>query len=341
MMPTWTTIAFRVAVWVCVCLALGHTEDNTLHVDITISGEQERVYFAPHTDVQALAKRVRSSLPRDAISGDCTADCIEARLAEAMRIETSAALLDLPARPRRRPLHVALDAVAANLTAHGEREYGAFVSALGAWPWAHERKSSLGDSLRWLAPARRADLAVEFGVASGHSLGMIAAALPSARVVGFDSFEGLPEAWGHHEAGAFATRAEAVAERLPQNVELVVGRFERTVARWWADECAKLRERGSDGGVPLPRLSLVHLDADLYSSTKVALDVLAPVLRDGVLVVADELLQYPGFERHELRALYEFAREHDRHLEWLALWTPHEDALFEWGQPISASLRVW
>ena len=148
---------FRGVLWVYLCLALGQTEENTLHVDITISGKQERVHFAPHTDVQALAKRVRLSLPHDAISGECTADCIEARLAEAMRIETSAALLDLPARPRRRPLHVALDAVAANLTAHGEREYGAFVSALGAWPWAHERKSSLGDSLRRLAPARRAD----------------------------------------------------------------------------------------------------------------------------------------------------------------------------------------
>ena len=319
-------------VYLYLCLALGQTEENTLHVDITISGKQERVHFTPHTDVQALAKRVRLSLPHDAISGDCTADCIEARLAEAMRIETSAALLALPAPPHRRPLRVALDAVAANLTAHGEREYGAFVGALGAWPWAHERKSSLGDSLRRLAPARRADLAVEFGVASGHSIGMIAAALPSARVVGFDSFEGLPESWGNHEAGAFATSAETVAATVPANVELVVGRFEHTVARWWAAECAKLGE---------PRLSLVHLDADLYSSTKVALDALAPVLRDGVLVVADELLQYPGFERHELRALYEFARDHNRHLEWLALWTPHEDALFEWGQPISASLRVW
>ncbi len=71
------------------------------------------------------------------------------------------------------------------------------------------------------------------------------------------------------------------------------------------------------------------------------LDTLGDSIKDGTLLVADELLQYPGFERHELRAIYEFARRTGRRLEWLTLWAPHADMRFEWGQPISASCRVW
>ena len=69
-----------------------------------------------------------------------------------------------------------------------------------------------------LAPAQ--GLALEFGVYSGQTLKMIAAARGGGEVYGFDSFEGLPEPWrSGFPAGAFDT------DQLPDvpGAELVVG----------------------------------------------------------------------------------------------------------------------
>jgi len=53
--------------------------------------------------------------------------------------------------------------------------------------------------------------ALEFGVGGGHTLRLMVEALPDRRVVGFDVFTGLPEAWRTgFPAGAFAQ------EKLPE-----------------------------------------------------------------------------------------------------------------------------
>lgn len=129
----------------------------------------------------------------------------------------------------------------------------------------------------------RTGLALEFGVAGGASLRLIAERMP---VVGFDSFAGLPEAWRPaFPAGTFACEPPDTA-----GATLVVGLFEDTLPGWVAAN-------------PDARVTLVHIDCDLYSSTRTVLTHLP--LAPGTVVVLDEHHGYPGWEQHEARAWIE------------------------------------
>lgn len=125
---------------------------------------------------------------------------------------------------------------------------------------------------------------VEFGVAEGTSLRIIAGHMPAT---GFDSFEGLPEQWCGYAQGSRACPVPTV-----ENAELVIGLFADTLP-------------GFDFGAVAP-VGLVHFDADLYSSTKTALDHIGPYLGRGCYIVFDEWRNYPGVEEHEPRAWREF-----------------------------------
>jgi hypothetical protein len=134
-------------------------------------------------------------------------------------------------------------------------------------------------------------LVMEFGVFHGRSLRLLAADSPG-RVHGFDSFEGLPEAWSEAEgAGSYSTGGRL--PRVAANVELHAGWFEDSLPPFLATHPGPVR--------------LAHVDCDLYSSTRVVLDALAPRFVPGSVLVFDDLLGYPGYEAHELRALDEFA----------------------------------
>lgn len=127
--------------------------------------------------------------------------------------------------------------------------------------------------------------ALEFGVATGKTLRLIAEVLP---VIGFDSFEGLPEDWRtDFPAGTFAGVRPDVD--VP-NATLVEGQFLETVPDYdWPDF-----------------IRLVHIDCDLYSSTKTVLDSLIGQNLKGAYVVFDEFFGYPGCEAHERKAWDEF-----------------------------------
>lgn len=133
--------------------------------------------------------------------------------------------------------------------------------------------------------------AVEFGVGNGVTLRMIAETLP---VIGFDSFKGLPEDWRPGFAkGALAFDAPT---GVP-NVTLVPGWFEDTVPNYdWPE-----------------RLSLVHFDADLYSSTMTCLKAIGPYLKPGCFIVFDEFFGYSddvsGEIPGEQRAWREYAEQ--------------------------------
>ena len=53
-------------------------------------------------------------------------------------------------------------------------------------------------------------------------------------------------------------------------------------------------------------VGFVHIDCDLYSSTKTVLTLLKDRLRDGAVIVFDEYFNYPGWEQHEYKAFSEF-----------------------------------
>lgn len=139
-----------------------------------------------------------------------------------------------------------------------------------------------------LSLAPTGGMALEFGVASGNTLRTIAKARGGTEVYGFDSFQGLPEAWlNGMPAGAFAR------DDLPDvpGAELVVGMF--------ADTLPGFLEKHAG------HVDFLHVDGDLYSSAKTVLDHVAPRLRPGSIVHFDEFFNYPGWQGHEYRAWLE------------------------------------
>ena len=68
-------------------------------------------------------------------------------------------------------------------------------------------------------------------------------------------------------------------------------------------------------------ISFIHVDCDLYSSTKYVLDSLKHMIKPGCILVFDELVNYPGYEgdNGELRAWYEFISENNVDYDWLGM----------------------
>lgn len=134
---------------------------------------------------------------------------------------------------------------------------------------------------------------MEFGVYTGFSTKIIAEHMP---VIGFDSFEGLPEDWRPgFRKGAFGDRkiAKHLFPGLHPNIMLIKGWFDDTVP-----------------GFPFPQLGLVHIDCDLYSSTVTALEGVTPYVRPGTILVFDEFHGYPGADQHEAKAAFEWQRKY-------------------------------
>jgi len=118
---------------------------------------------------------------------------------------------------------------------------------------------------------------LEFGVAGGESfrswLGL--SKQPESRFYGFDSFEGLPEDWqADSPKGAYSTGGQ-----IPQvddaRAAFVKGLFQQTVDAF------------SLAFTPQNRLVL-HMDADLYSSTLYVLMMMNRHIRPGTVILFDE-----------------------------------------------------
>lgn len=151
-------------------------------------------------------------------------------------------------------------------------------------------------------------MVAEFGVYKGATLKVIAQHFADRTVHGFDSFVGLPETWGGTSKieGSFTTQGRTPDLGVP-NVEYHVGFFDKTVPPF---------HQGTQGD-----FSFVHLDADLYSSTKMVFDTLGARLRPGTVLVFDEYFGYHGWQQHEHRAFMEFLAQ--RGLDYQPLGIGH------------------
>lgn len=143
-------------------------------------------------------------------------------------------------------------------------------------------------------------LICEFGVFQGTTINHIAQLTPN-RVFGFDSFEGLPEAWGSGlKRGHFAVK------KLPavkDNVTLIKGWFDKTLPTFVS------QNRGIIG--------FLHVDCDLYVSTKIVFDLLESRLTAGTVIVFDEYFNYPDWEEGEAKAFGEFLKRTGLSYEYL------------------------
>lgn len=138
------------------------------------------------------------------------------------------------------------------------------------------------------------DWFMEFGVFHGRSLNILAqtASTGGFQVHGFDSFEGLPEDWSNGEAkGSYSTDKQQ--PQVPDNVTLHAG--------WFEDTLPKLVQQNDNA-----KAAFIHIDCDLYSSTKTVLDTLQQRCQPGTVLQFDELIGYPGYYEHEWKAWQEF-----------------------------------
>jgi hypothetical protein len=101
---------------------------------------------------------------------------------------------------------------------------------------------------------------LEFGVFQGRTLTQMRHIFSNAKseFVGFDSFEGLPEDWYDFAQGKFSTEG-ALPYCDDGRVRFVKGWFQNTVPGYLAETRAQLEMDH--------RPTLIHYDADLYSST--------------------------------------------------------------------------
>jgi hypothetical protein len=133
-------------------------------------------------------------------------------------------------------------------------------------------------------------LICEFGVFRGSTINHIAA-MTSKTVFGFDSFEGFPEDWPAMGAkkGHFAVKKLPVVR---ENVTLIKGWFDESLPTFLA------QNKGMIG--------FLHVDCDLYSSTKIIFDSLQPRLAAGAVIVFDDYFNHPEWEQGEHKAFNEF-----------------------------------
>lgn len=140
----------------------------------------------------------------------------------------------------------------------------------------------------------------EFGVYSGSTINFIAARLKKV-IYGFDSFEGLPEDWQPGvQKGTFRM------DRLPRvrkNVRLIQGWFQDTLPAFVRDHDEPC--------------SFLHIDCDLYSSTKTVFEAFGDRIDKGTVIVFDEYFNYPGWRAGEFLAFQELISARRFQFEYL------------------------
>ncbi len=154
-------------------------------------------------------------------------------------------------------------------------------------------------------------LFLEFGVYKGDSLRTWLALLPhpESQLHGFDSFEGLPETWNAGlPKGAFSLGGE-----MPRIDDPRV-----TLHKGWFSEILPSFPLPSHGQL------VIHLDADLYSSTDCVLRTLQDHIVPGTILIFDEFID----RMHELRAFDEYLNRSGHRYEFLAATKALEQVSF-------------
>jgi len=131
---------------------------------------------------------------------------------------------------------------------------------------------------------------LEFGVSQGHSLKWWLQHIKNTRskFYGFDTFTGLPEQWGFFEKGAMSADASFL-QINDDRCTLVKGLFQDTLHQFLSTFNNDSRR-------------IIHLDADMYSSTLYVLTSIARFLKKDDILIFDEFT----VPLHEFKAFFDF-----------------------------------
>lgn len=151
-------------------------------------------------------------------------------------------------------------------------------------------------------------LILEFGVATGRTLNHFARLFKDKTVYGFDSFKGLPEHWTSRMQAGYFSRTNLPSVR--KNCELLVG--------WFNDTLPTFKEKHK------APICLLHVDSDLYSSANYILTELAGQIVSGTVIVFDEYINYPGWQKDEFKAWQEFVIANNIKYEYIGRVSKHQ-----------------
>jgi hypothetical protein len=137
-------------------------------------------------------------------------------------------------------------------------------------------------------------LFLEFGVYKGDSINRFAGFKPNLTFYGFDTFRGLPETWTlGAKAGAINSGGKPPVR---DNVRLIEGLFADTLPQFLAEH-------------PGEKISFMHIDCDIYSSTKTIFDQTKGRLGPGTIIIFDEYFNYFGWQEQEYKAFMQYVQE--------------------------------
>jgi hypothetical protein len=116
----------------------------------------------------------------------------------------------------------------------------------------------------------------EFGVREGRSLNWLIDEYPQQVIHAFDSWQGLPEDWDHGTGKVADMSCDP--PNVPDHIQLHKGWFKDTLPEW------KLINTGP--------IAFLHMDADIYSSTKEVLLALDKQIVPGTIITFDEFCNF-------------------------------------------------
>ena len=113
------------------------------------------------------------------------------------------------------------------------------------------------------------------------------------RFFAFDPFDGLPEIVDTHvdgffKKGQFSSSVDAFCSNLdaagfPRERSVIINEwYDKTLTRMVCDEHH------------LTKAAIVHIDCDLYESTRLALEFIAPLLVDVTILIFDDWFHFSG-----------------------------------------------
>ncbi len=143
--------------------------------------------------------------------------------------------------------------------------------------WDYQKRINLYKYLNENFIKNKAITYLEFGVAGGHSfLWWLQHNTNTDSVFhGFDTFTGLPEDWGPFKKGDMSTNTQLPDVKNDKRAYFHQGLFQQTLPTF---------VKNYENDKPL----IIHMDADLYSSTLFSLTTLAPFLKKGDIIFFDE-----------------------------------------------------
>ena len=136
----------------------------------------------------------------------------------------------------------------------------------------------------------------EFGVREGRSLNWLIEEYPNQVIHAFDSWKGLPEDWDHGTGKVSDMSCDPPT--VPEHIQLHKGWFKDTLPAW---------KQNNTGPI-----AFLHMDADIYSSTKEVLIGLNDQIVAGTVITFDEFCNFrlsgkmSKWQDHEFLALIEW-----------------------------------